>query len=47
MSLPASREALDEVFSLTYEELRRLARCVLRSDSVQALRQPPWLMRLG
>ena len=32
-SLPASRQAFDEVFSLSYEELRRLARSVLRSDA--------------
>lgn len=32
-SMPASRKALDELFSLTYEELRRLAGSILRTDA--------------
>ncbi len=33
MSMPASRKALDDLFSLTYEELRRLAGCIVRHDA--------------
>jgi RNA polymerase sigma factor (TIGR02999 family) len=37
MSFVADRQALDEVFSLTYEELRRLARSILRGEGVARL----------
>lgn len=37
MSSPSSRQSLDDVFSLAYEELRRLARSVLRNDAAAGI----------
>ena len=34
MPTAASRQALDDLFSLTYEELRRLAGCIVRGEAV-------------